>query len=118
MPSDARLLLLDKHKVESLLRPDDVLQAVREAFVLHSDGGGRLFHVMKEPLQAGSAFSIRSGGVRAQGLLGFKAAGFWPANRQQGSDPHQATILLIDPATGRPTCLIDGNAVTTLRTGA
>jgi len=56
--------------------------------------------------------------VQAQGLLGFKAAGFWPANRQRGGEPHQATIMLIDPATGRPLCLIDGNTVTTVRTGA
>jgi ornithine cyclodeaminase len=35
-----------------------------------------------------------------------------------GSEPHQATILLIDPENGRPICLIDGNAITTARTGA
>jgi ornithine cyclodeaminase/alanine dehydrogenase-like protein (mu-crystallin family) len=56
--------------------------------------------------------------VPAQALLGFKAAGFWPANRRVGGEPHQATILLMDPATGRPLCVIDGNAVTTQRTGA
>ena len=118
MPSDARLLLLDKNQVEALLQPDDVLQAVREAFILHSAGSGRLFPLVKEPLEPGSAFSIRSGDVQARGLLGFKAAGFWPRNREQGSEAHQATILLIDPATGRPICVIDGNAVTTMRTGA
>ena len=118
MPSDSRLLLLDKNQVEALLRPDDVLQAVREAFILHSAGVGRLFPVVKEPLEPGSAFSIRSGDVQARGLLGFKAAGFWPRNREQGREGHQATILLIDPATGRPICVIDGNAVTTMRTGA
>jgi alanine dehydrogenase len=73
---------------------------------------------VKVPLTAGSAFSIRSGDVQARGLLGFKAAGFWPGNRERGNDAHQATILLIDPITGRPVCIIDGNAVTTMRTGA
>ncbi|MCX7290230.1 ornithine cyclodeaminase family protein, partial [Janthinobacterium sp.] len=33
-------------------------------------------------------------------------------------EPHQATIMLLDPATGRPVCIIDGNAITTVRTGA
>jgi ornithine cyclodeaminase len=56
--------------------------------------------------------------VPSQGLLGFKAAGFWPDNRRRGGEPHQATILLVDPATGRPLCVIDGNAITTVRTGA
>ena len=118
LPADALLLLLDKHQVNALLSPDDVLHAVREAFVLHSDREGRVFPVVREPLSTGGVFGIKSGDVQAQGLLGFKAAGFWPANRQRGGEPHQATILLIDPATGRPLCVIDGNAITTVRTGA
>lgn len=117
-PAGARLLLLDKHQVDALLSPQDVLQAVREAFVLHSEREGRVFPVVREPLRTGGVFGIKSGDVQAQGLLGFKAAGFWPANRQRGGEPHQATILLIDPATGRPLCVVDGNTVTTVRTGA
>jgi alanine dehydrogenase len=118
MRADARLLLLDKHQVEQLLQPDDVLEAVREAFVLHSEGEGRVFPVVREALSTGGVFGIKSGGIPAQGVLGFKAAGFWPGNRQVGGEPHQATVMLIDPLTGRPLCLIDGNAITTQRTGA
>lgn len=118
MPSDARLLLLDKDAVEALLQPDAVSLAVREAFVLHSDREGRVFPVVRESLSTGGIFGIKSGDVQSQGLLGFKAAGFWPANRQVGAEPHQATVVLIDPANGRPICIIDGNAITTARTGA
>jgi ornithine cyclodeaminase len=118
MPNDARLLLLDKGAVEALLQPADVWQAVREAFVLHSDREGRVFPVIRESLSTGGIFGIKSGDVQSQGLLGFKAAGFWPANRQNGAEPHQATIVLIDPTNGRPICIIDGNAITTARTGA
>jgi ornithine cyclodeaminase/alanine dehydrogenase-like protein (mu-crystallin family) len=118
MRNDDRLVLLDKDAVESLLNADHVLEAVREAFALHSDREGRVFQVVRERLSTGGVFGIKSGDVSAQSLLGFKAAGFWPANRQIGGEPHQATIMLIDPATGRPTCVIDGNAVTTMRTGA
>ena len=91
---------------------------MREAFILHSQREGRVFPVIREALSTGGVFGIKAGDVQAQGLLGFKAAGFWPNNRQQGGEPHQATILLIDPATGRPICVIDGNAITTMRTGA
>jgi len=118
MPSDARVLLLDKNHVEALLLPDDVLQAVREAFVLHSRGDGRVFPVVRERLTTGGTFGIKSGDVESQGLLGFKAAGFWPSNRQRGGEPHQATVVLIDQVTGRHVCIIDGNAITTMRTGA
>jgi len=118
MRENAQLLLLDKNHVESLLQPDEVLAAVREAFILHSDAAGRVFPVVREKLSTGGVFGIKSGDVGVQGLLGFKAAGFWPDNRRIGGEPHQATILLFDPATGRPLCVIDGNAVTTMRTGA
>ncbi len=118
MKNDATLILLDKHQVEALLKADDVVEAVREAFALHSRGEGRVFPVVREPLVTGGVFGIKSGDVQSQGLLGFKAAGFWPANRGVGGEPHQATILLIDPRSGRPVCVIDGNAITTMRTGA
>jgi len=116
--SAAQLLLLDKHAVEAALIPDDVLAAVREAFILHSHREGRVFPLIREKLVTGGVFGIKAGDVGRQNLLGFKAAGFWPGNRERGGEPHQATIMLIDPATGRPVCILDGNAITTARTGA
>lgn len=110
MQSEACLLLVDKSAVEALLLPDDVTTAVREAFTLHSEGEGRVFPVVREALSTGGIFGIKSGDVQSQSLLGFKAAGFWRANRTLGGEPHQATIMLFDPATGRPVCVIDGNA--------
>ncbi|WP_394840935.1 ornithine cyclodeaminase family protein [Pendulispora brunnea] len=112
------LRLVDGEQVRALLSHEDALQAVREAFVLHSRREGRVFPVVREALATGGVFGIKSGDVAAQGLLGFKAAGFWPNNRAHGGEPHQATIALFDPATGRPLCIIDGNAITTMRTGA
>ncbi|HZX25823.1 MAG TPA: ornithine cyclodeaminase family protein [Telluria sp.] len=118
MAIDSRLLMLNAEAVAALLRPDAVLAAVRDAFVLHSEKQGRVFPVIRERLSTGGVFGIKAGDVQAEGLLGFKVAGFWPSNRKLGSEPHQATVMLIDPATGRPLCIIDGNAITTVRTGA
>ena len=116
--AQAHLLLLDTHQVGALLQPSDVLRAVHDAFTLHSQRAGRVFPVVREALATGGVFGIKSGDVAAQGLLGFKAAGFWPGNRSLGGEPHQATVVLINPATGRPLCVLDGNAITTARTGA
>ncbi|MGB8416491.1 ornithine cyclodeaminase family protein [Paraburkholderia sp.] len=118
MPTDAKLLLLDRHVVESALQAEHVMDAVREAFILHSRRAGRLFPVVREKLHTGGVFGIKSGDVASQNLLGFKAAGFWPSNRGVGGEPHQATVALFDPSTGRPLCILDGNAITTARTGA
>ena len=50
--------------------------------------------------------------------LGLKAGGSWKANKARGEEVHQATVVLIDPATGRPRAFMDGNHITTIRTGA
>ena len=118
MPQDAKLLLLDGPAVLAGLNPADVLTAVRDAFVLHSRRAGRVFPLIRERLHTGGIFGIKAGDVSAQNLLGFKAAGFWSSNPDLGGEPHQATVVLIDPQTGRPLCVMDGNAITTERTGA
>ena len=118
MPHDAHLLLLDGPTVLKGLSPEAVLVAVREAFTLHSERAGRVFPLIREKLHTGGVFGIKAGDVSRQNLLGFKAAGFWPTNRQRGGEPHQATVMLFDPETGRPLCLMDGNAITSERTGA
>ncbi|WP_342119314.1 ornithine cyclodeaminase family protein [Pseudoduganella sp. OTU4001] len=116
--NDARLLMLDRDAVAALLQPDDVRAAVREAFALHAARSARVFPLVREELPGSAIFGIKSGDVPSQELLGFKAAGFWPGNREAGGEAHQATIMLIDPRTGRPLCVADGNAVTTARTAA
>ncbi|WP_028101826.1 ornithine cyclodeaminase family protein [Pseudoduganella violaceinigra] len=116
--NDASLLLLDRDAVAALLQPDDVRAAVREAFALHAQRAARVFPLVREELPGSAVFGIKSGDVPSQALLGFKAAGFWPANREAGGVAHQATIMLVDPRSGRPLCIADGNAVTTARTAA
>ena len=118
MSRNARLLLIDKNQVEALITLEDSLTATRDAFILHARQEGKVFPLVREKLESGAVFGIKSGSVDSRKILGFKAAGFWPDNRARGGEPHQATILLFDPDTGRPRCVIDGNIVTTLRTGA
>jgi ornithine cyclodeaminase len=118
MRNQAQLLLLDRDTIAGLLTPDMALTAVSTAFTLQGSQQGRIFPVVREALATGGVFGIKSGDIASQEVLGFKAAGFWPANRALGCEPHQATVMLFDPATGRPRCIMDGNAITTARTAA
>nr|WP_315258978.1 ornithine cyclodeaminase family protein [uncultured Duganella sp.] len=118
MRNQAHLLLLDRDAIAGLLTSDIALQAVNTAFTLQGSRQGRSFPVVREALATGGVFGIKSGDVASRDLLGFKAAGFWPSNRELGGEPHQATIMLFDPATGRPRAILDGNAITTARTAA
>lgn len=111
------LLLLDAPTLERLLTPELAIRAVREAFLLHAARGDRRFPVLRETWQDG-VFGIKAGAVEGRGLLGFKAAGFWPDNGRWGADAHQATLMLLDPRCGRPLAVLDGNRITALRTAA
>lgn len=63
---NAHLLLLDGPTVSHWLRPDDVPDAVREAFTLHSQRKGRLFPAIRAALDTGGVFGIKAGGVQAR----------------------------------------------------
>src|SRR6266571_9513230 len=50
--------------------------------------------------------------------LGLKAVTFYPSNAERGIPTHMATILLVDPGTGRPLAVMDGRLITEMRTAA
>ena len=116
-----QLLVLNAPTLQALITPELAIAAAREAFELHSSEGGDTYPVVREPLGQGPApavFGIKSGAIESQRLVGLKAAGFWNHNRTLNKPAHQATIVLIDSHTGRAEALLDGNAITTARTGA
>lgn len=78
-----------------------------------------LYPVIREPLRgSGGVFGIKSGYWPEKESLGLKVAGYWPHNRPKGMDNHQATVMLVEPATGVPRAIIDGNFITAIRTSA
>lgn len=112
------ILCLSSVELKPLLPLPVAIEAVREAYVLHASGEGRLLPLVRERLAEAAVFGIKTGFIPGRGLLGLKAAGSWKGNKERGEEAHQATILLLDPATGKPRAFLDGNHVTTIRTGA
>lgn len=49
---------------------------------------------------------------------GYKALSVWEGNGARGLNPHQGLVVLLEPETGRPKCLLEASAVTALRTAA
>ena len=112
------ILCLSADDIAPLLTMDVAILAVKEAYRLHATGEGRLLPLVRERLADDATFGIKTGFIPAQGVLGLKAAGSWKANKKRGEEAHQATVVLIDPASGRPRAFMDGNPITTMRTGA
>jgi len=63
-------------------------------------------------------FGIKSGYVPSSETLGLKVAGFWPPPEGSLIPGHFAVIFLLDGESGVPLAFMDGNLITTLRTGA
>jgi len=67
-------------------------------------GEGRVLGFMPASLEGGRA--------------GYKALSVWEGNGARGLNPHQGLVVLLEPETGRPRCLLEASAVTALRTAA
>jgi alanine dehydrogenase len=111
----ADAIVVSRAEQERLLAFADVLPIVNECYVALAHGEARLFQTLREPLQGGM-LGVRGGEWPARGLLGAKVSGFFLTNRALGLDSHQAVVVLLDPETGSPRGLIDGNHVTWIRT--
>jgi len=111
--------ILSGSDLAGLLTLADVIPAVEAAYLAASRQDALLYPVVREPLPAsGGVFGIKSGYWPDHGTLGVKVAGYWPHNRKAGLENHQATVVLVDPATGTPTAILDGNFITAIRTSA
>ncbi len=117
MPRNVRIL--SGSDLAGLLTLADVVPAVEAAYLAAFRQDALLYPVVREPLQAsGGVFGIKSGYWPDHGTLGLKVAGYWPGNRKAGLENHQATVVLVDPGTGVPTAILDGNFITAIRTSA
>jgi ornithine cyclodeaminase len=100
---------IDAAELFRLVPLTDALQALRECFAVaphhvdrvHSSAGGGEFLVM--PAAAGDA-------------AGVKLVGIQPANPSRGLPIIQGVYVLFDMRIGQPVALLDGAALTTLRT--
>jgi alanine dehydrogenase len=99
------------------LTDDEILDSVRG--VLGAQGRGETVieprtHLF--PRGAGGHFNILRGAVPAQ--AGVKVVGDYVDNHRLGLPSELALLLLMDPATGVPTAILDATAITEMRTGA
>ncbi|HEX6023661.1 MAG TPA: ornithine cyclodeaminase family protein [Solirubrobacter sp.] len=110
------MLILSRSDVESVLDPEALLEAVAEGFMALSSGA-----VDAPPRQAVAADGgsvLTMSGRRAGSPVAVKLVGVFPDNVELGLEPHPAVICLFDASTGRALALMDGEAITGLRTAA
>ena len=112
-------LILTRKQVAELMRFDDYLRAVEQAFRSYALGHTQLAGVVDIDATDG-AFHIKAASMEAkQKYVAVKVNGNFPQNAaRHGLPTIQGAILLYDGASGFPLALMDSIEITIQRTGA
>jgi len=70
------------------------------------------------PLADGHLYGIMPGALGATKPFGAKLISIFPENAAQGMQSHQGVIVLFEPDTGTPVCIVHAGEVTAIRTAA
>jgi alanine dehydrogenase len=113
------VLVLNRAEVEQLLDLDSLIDALAGAMADLSAGRASVPH------RVGALVDERDGLLAAMPgytpsatALASKLVTLFPHNAGTELPTHQALIAVFDPDNGRPTALLDGTAITAIRTGA
>jgi alanine dehydrogenase len=113
------MLVLDRDQVRACLDLDALIDALGPAMADLSAGRtsvpDRIGALVPE--QDG-VLAAMPGFVPSVGVLMTKLVSVFPRNAGTPLPTHQAVIVACDPHTGRPEALLDGTAITAIRTGA
>ena len=113
------MLLLSRGEVEDLLDIDELIVALADAMADLSGGRASI------PPRVAALIADREGLLAAMpgyvpsaGALASKLVTLFPRNAGTQRPTHQALVAVFDPDDGRPVAVLDGTAITAIRTGA
>jgi alanine dehydrogenase len=113
------LRVLDAKQVKTLIKMDDVIPAVEEAYKLYSKGEAGLFPVIIHEFEPGkNDMDIKSGHLWGGGIYGLKILGWCKDNPKQDLPALSGLIVLMEIKRQQPIGIIDASPITFLRTGA
>jgi ornithine cyclodeaminase len=109
------LLVIGRDEVAAHLAYEICIPLMREAMIALSRGRTRQSLRSIVDLDGGRAFGTMPGAMLG-GPFGAKLISVFPGSADAPS--HQGLVVLFDPATGAPVCLVDASELTAIRTAA
>ncbi|TGU93210.1 ornithine cyclodeaminase family protein [Mesorhizobium sp. M00.F.Ca.ET.151.01.1.1] len=116
----AELLIVDGPTVEALVSSQEAIGLAEAALRKTSNGIAHqdIRRTLDMPGMAGSCLSLMYASLSDQPHFGAKVLSVSPQNFEHGLPSHQGGVLLFEKENGRPVALINGHAITGLRTPA
>lgn len=114
-----QLRLIDGASVRRLLPMEDCIATTRAAMILVGDGGATqpIRTALQLPGET-NLLGMMPGFTTDPRRLGIKLVTVFPGNFGSGLGSHQGMVALFDASSGSPVALVEGGAITALRTGA
>src|SRR5277367_1210936 len=109
---------IDREEVSRRLTYAVCIPIVRKAMIALSKGETKQLLRSLIPLSEGRILGIMPGALGADAHFGAKLISVFQDNFARGMQSHQGVVMLFDPETGAPVCVVDASAVTAIRTAA
>ncbi len=109
---------IDREEVARRLSYEVCIPIVRQAMIALSKGETKQLLRSILPLSEGRLLGIMPGAMGAHAAFGAKLISVFHDNYARGIQSHQGLVILFDPESGAPVCVVDAGEVTAIRTAA
>jgi ornithine cyclodeaminase/alanine dehydrogenase-like protein (mu-crystallin family) len=109
---------IDREEVARRLTYEMCIPIVRDAMIALSRGTTKQLLRSIVPLSEGRLLGVMPGAMGAHAAFGAKLISVFHENFARGMQSHQGLVVLFDPESGAPVCVVDAGEVTAIRTAA
>jgi ornithine cyclodeaminase/alanine dehydrogenase-like protein (mu-crystallin family) len=109
---------IDREEVARRLTYERCIPIVREAMIAFSRGETKQLLRSVLPLSDGRLFGVMPGALGAHAPFGAKLIAVFRDPATPDLPSHQGLVLLFDPASGAPVCIVHAGEITSIRTAA
>ena len=109
---------IDREEVARRLTYEICIPIVRHAMIAFSKGETKQLLRSIIPLSEGRFFGVMPGAMGAYAPFGAKLISVFHENFARGTQSHQGLVILFDPETGTPVCVVHAGEITAIRTAA
>lgn len=110
--------VIGRDEVAERLTYEVCIPLIRQAMIAFSKGETRQHLRSILPLANGHLFGIMPGALGEAAAFGAKLVSVYPENFDQGRQSHQGLVILFEPVTGAPVCVVHAGEITAIRTAA
>ena len=118
MTPEGAIRFIGAEEIARRLTYEVCIPIVRDAMIAFSRG--ETLQTLRSiiPLAEGRAFGVMPGALGERAPFGAKILSVYPENFAKGVQSHQGVVLLFDPDSGAPVCILHAGEITAIRTAA